>query len=171
MAQFESHGDGPQSARSPGGFEFGLQGWNWGDPVPKSITFFLDNTAKVSDQYGRPIKGAVVDGKEVLFAATAPDPQDPDDVAKRRSALATHAQVIAVLTEELAARRIEWRTLNLAGWPQLPYAELVKLPVLPPTPLEELRKIKDPALRKDALRARREADSIREKELAAAEAE
>jgi hypothetical protein len=55
------------------------------------------------------------------------------------------------------------RTIACAGWPQLNYEELKKLPELPPTPLEELRKIRDPQLRKDALRVRREVDSAREK--------
>ena len=62
---------------SPGGFVFGVSGWTWGEPRPKSITFFLDNTAKVSDQHGRPIKGTVVDNKEVRFAAGPPSNDDP----------------------------------------------------------------------------------------------
>ena len=70
--------------------------------------------------------------------------------------------VVAALAEE----RVDWRTLVCAGWPQLPYTVLKELSELPPTPLEELRKIRDPALRKDALRARREADEIRTKEMA-----
>ncbi|MDE2237968.1 MAG: hypothetical protein KGK30_08780, partial [Elusimicrobia bacterium] len=63
------------------------------------------------------------------------------------------------------------RTIACSGWPQLPYDELIKLPELPPTPIEELRKIRDPQMRKDALRARRELDSARATEYAAAEAE
>jgi hypothetical protein len=164
MAEFQVYGGPHGSAVSPGGFEFGVQGWSWGDPRPKSITFFLDNTAKVCDQHGRPIRGTVVGTKEVLFAAQPPSPDDP--VGSRKH-LATHAQVIAAL----AAERIDWQALVCAGWPQLPYAQLVKLPDLPPTPLEELRKIADPALRKDALKARREVDEVRAKELAATELE
>lgn len=150
--------------QSPGGFVFGVQGWTWGEPRIKSITFFLDGTAKVCDQHGRPIKGTVVDSKEVKFALTAPS---NDDLPGARAALATHAQVIAALTAE----RVDWKTLTCAGWPQLPYAELMKLPTLPPTPLEELRKIANASLRKDALRARREVDEIRNKELQTAEVE
>ena len=150
--------------QSPGGFVFGVQGWAWGEPRPKSITFFLDGTAKVCDQHGRPIKGTVVDNKAVLFAQAGPT---NDDLPGARANLATHAQVIAALATE----RVDWRKLSCAGWPQLSYKELSALPDLPPTPLDELRKIRDPQMRKDALRARREVDSAREKELAAVEAE
>lgn len=147
--------------QSPGGFVFGVQGFSWGEPRPKSITFFLDGTAKVSDQHGRPIPGIVTeDNKKILFAQSPPK---NDDLPGTRAKFANHAQTIAAL----AAERIEWTTLVCAGWPQLPYAELKKLPELPPTPLEELRKIRDPDLRRDALRARREADEVRTKEMAA----
>jgi hypothetical protein len=145
---------------------FGVQGWTWGEPRPKSITFFLDGTAKVSDQHGRPIRGTVVDNKEVRFADAAPIADRGGDVVPRPQ-FASHAQVIAAL----AAERVDWLKLDRAGWPQLPYDELVKLAELPPTPLEELRKIRDPQLRKDALRARREADDARSKEMQEAEQE
>jgi hypothetical protein len=121
---------------SPGGFIFGVQGWDWGVQQPKSITFFLDGTAGVYDQHGRPIRGAIRDGKEVLFAKS------------------THVEILATLEAE----RIDWKNLSMAGWPQIPYDELIELSQLPPTPIEELRKIKDRKLRKDAIRARREAD-------------
>lgn len=134
--------------QSPGGFVFGVQGFSWGEPKPKSITFFIDGTTRVSDQHGRPILRAMQDNKEVRLDGP-------------------HATVIAALAKE----RIDWTKLACAGWPQLPYAELMKLKSLPPTPLEELRKISDPAIRKDALRARRESDAVREKELAAVENE
>ena len=149
---------------SPGGFVFGVAGWTWGEPRPKSITFFLDGTAKVCDQHGRPIKGTVVDSKEVRFAQASPGNDDPPNA---RKGLATHAQVVAAL----AAEHVDWRKLSCAGWPQLPYAELSKLPNLPPTPLDELRKISNPQLRKDALKARREVDDAKAKELAVTEAE
>ena len=144
---------------SPGGFIFGVQGWTWGEPRPKSITFFLDNTAKVSDQHGRPIKGTVdpSTNREVRFASRPPAQDDPPGA---RAGLATHAQVIAALVVE----RVDWQKLACAGFPQLPYEELKKLPSLPPTPIEELRKIRDPQLRKDALKARREVDEARIKE-------
>ena len=125
--------------KSPGGFIFGVAGWNYGEAVPKAITFFLDGTTRVSDQHGRPIEGLA----------------------------GPHAEVIKKLSEG----RVDWQSLAAAGWPQVPYAELKKLPRLPDTPAEELRKIKDPALRKDALRARREADEVYAKQLEAAEAE
>ncbi len=142
---------------SPGGFVFGVSGWHWAAPRPTTITFFLDNTAKVSDQYGRPIKGATIDGKPVLFAQ---GPPSNDDAPTTRSHLATHAQIMAALVSE----GVNCAKLTTAGFPQLSYAELKKLDVLPPTPIEELRKIKDGKLRKDALRVRREIDEARAKE-------
>lgn len=149
---------------SPGGFVFGVQGWVWGEPKPTSITFYLDNTARVSDQYGRPIKGIALTEpsgaiREVRFAAA---PASEENLNTRKG-LATHAQVVAAL----AAERIEWQKLPYAGWPQLPYAELKQLATIPPTPVEELRKIAEPQLRKDALRIRREVDEARAKEVSA----
>lgn len=150
---------------SPGGFVFGVQGWHWGNPRPVSITFFLDNTAVVGDQYGRPIRGTVhPNGKELYFAL---GPPQNDDKPSERASLATHEQVI----DALEAERVKWQDLKWAGWPQIPYERLKALPELPPTPLEELRKIKDNRLRKDALRARREADESRAREMQAIEEE
>ena len=203
---FESHGGESFSAVSPGGFEFGVVGFIWGPPVPKSITFYLDNTAMICDQYGRQIRRALTaDGREVRFADTPPDASKEGDVTPRPQ-FATHAQVIEVL----AAERVDWlsyevryrardgsnrvhanltlteavklqerllqegnnltslgRTIVCAGWPQLPYDDLKKLPELPPTPREELEKIRDPKIRKDALRVKAEVMAAREKELAA----
>lgn len=136
--------------RSPGGFVFGVQGWAWGEQRPTALTFFLDGTCKVSDQHGRPIKGAVsANGKAIYFDKCS------------------HQQVIAALTEE----RVDWKTLTCAGWPQLPYEQLKSMKDLPPTPLEELRKITDASLRKDALRIRREVDTARAEEMQTAEDE
>lgn len=142
---------------SPGGFVFGVQGWTWGEPKPQSITFFLDGTAKVSDQHGRPIKGATSDNKEIWFAVAPPREDDKPDqdgnLPPHRRKYATHAQVI----NALESNGHQWRKCSWAGWPQLPYAELCKIKsLLPPTPIEELRKIRDDNLRKDALRIRRE---------------
>ncbi len=148
---------------SPGGFIFGVQGWTWGDQKPSTITFFLNGTCKVSDQHGRPIKGTVsAEGKPLYFDQC------------------THAQVIAALAEE----RIEWTTLTWAGWPQLPYDVLKKLPTLPLWPFASIHQptsavgaactcvqcsIKDVGLRKDALRLRREVEELRAKEMVAVE--
>ena len=152
---------------SPGGFVFGVQGWMWGPPVPRTITFFLDNTAKVSDQYGRPIRGTLVDNKEVLFAMTAPS-ADPKVIVNdpTRKKYATHAQVIAALDKE----RIDWKKLTCAGFPQLPYEELkglIDAGILPVTPVDDLRNIRNPELRKAALKARREVDEAVAKEMQA----
>lgn len=127
---------------SPGGFVFGVQGWTWGEQRPRAITFFLDGTCKVFDQHGRTVKGCVIDNKPVYFDKCS------------------HAQVIAALEAE----NIDWKTLACSGWPQLPYAKLKALKELPPTPVEELRKIPDSALRKDALKIKREAEEARAKE-------
>lgn len=167
--------DDVTSMKSPGGFEFGIQGWNRGDPRPTSITFFLDGSAMVCDQHGYPIRGADVDGRRVWFATTPPicDRNGPfpyerrtcefaDGTGRRRSEpLATHAEVIAAL----AAERVDWLKLSWAGTPQLPYAQLVKLPIPPQSSIEELRRIPDPDLRRDALRARREAQEARDAEV------
>lgn len=201
---FEGHGAESWYGKSPGGFEFGVQGWQWGPPVPKSITFFLDNTAVVCDQYGRQIRRAVSDaGVEVRFADAPPEANKDGEVIPRPQ-FATHGQVIAALAAEgidWLAYEVRWRTrdgsnkmrgrlsmidagklqlrllgegnapvvmdrtIASAGWPQIPYDELKKLPELPPTPLEELRKIRDSHLRKDAIRIRREVDEAREAEL------
>lgn len=206
---FEGSGGEWQNTVSPGGFEFGLQGFTFGAPIPRSITFFLDGSALVADQYGRVIRKAVSpDGTEVLFADRPPDasrdPSGREGQVVARPQFATHAQVIAALLAEginWLAYEVRWRNQNgqpqarggltledaskmqvrllqegktavlmeraiaCAGWPQLKYSELVKLPETPPTPLEELMKIRDPELRKDALRRRREVDAAREKEL------
>lgn len=164
---------------SPGGFVFGVVGWTWGEARPRSVTWFLDGTAKVSDQHGRPIRGFIVTvgdpvfasckpaeggGKQVLLAMTPPTYDDPPDA---RRAMATHLQVV----KALEAERVDWQRLSWAGWPQLPYAMLRGVAKLPPTPVEELRKIKDPALRKDALRMRRELDEQTAQEARAIEEE
>lgn len=134
---------------SPGGFAFGVQGWHWGEPKPKGITFFLDGTAKVVEQHGRPIRGALIDNKEVLFATAPPTQNDAPGIRKH---FATHLQIIMALEAE----RIDWQQLTIAGWPQVPYAMLKELKKLPETPIDELKKIPDKKLREDALRMRRE---------------
>lgn len=172
MAEFRTE-DGVASMTSPGGFQFGVIGWNWAAPVPRSITFFLDNTVAMHDQYGRPIKGFVVDGmKEVWLVSCAPAENPPYQqrlrvVEGKKVPYATHAEVVAAL----AADHIDWTKLNCAGWPQLPYADLKKLAKLPPTPVDDLRYISSVALRKDALRMRREADEAVAREFQEAEAE
>ena len=55
--------------RSPGGFVFGVAGWTWGEQRPTSITFFLDGSAMVCDQHGRPIKGVTNNGVKTLAQA------------------------------------------------------------------------------------------------------
>lgn len=174
---FERQGSGGGSVQSPGGFEFGIQGWSPGEPRPTSITFFLDGSAMVCDQHGHAIRGAVTPTGERLWFATAPPPGDrysertasPRKVAvdRKEVPLATHEQVVAALDAE----RVDWKKLTCAGWPQLAYFSLKELSALPPTPVEELRKIRDPKMRADALRIRREADEAAAKESAVTEEE
>jgi hypothetical protein len=156
-------------------------GWTYGEARPTSITFFLDGTAMVSDQYGRPIRGAMSDGNPVFFAISPPEeslnaagsyPTRHREIMEggrlvKKEPLATHAQVIAALVGE----RIDWLKLSLAGTPQLPYEELKKYPYLSYVEERHLRRIPDPQIRRDILRVKREVDEAREKELQAVEAE
>lgn len=41
--------------KSPGGFVFGIQGYEYGEVKPKSITFFTDGTTRVCDHRGNAI--------------------------------------------------------------------------------------------------------------------
>lgn len=52
--------------RSPGGFIFGIQGWQYGEVRPISITFFIDNTTRVSDHHGNMIPEFTGTHKEVI---------------------------------------------------------------------------------------------------------
>lgn len=192
------------NGRSPGGFEFGIQGWVYGPPIPRSITFFLDGSAMVCDQYGRPIRKAILDSGEELTFADSPPESNREGTVVPRPQFATHAQTIAALQAE----RYDWlayevryrakdgsqkmrgnltmadaiklqekllkegnapvvvdRTISCCGWPQVSYAELKKLPEVPPTPKKELLKIHDAVLRRDALKLRAETDEARDKEL------
>lgn len=79
----------------------------------------------------------------------------------------SHQQTI----EKLKDAGHDWQKLVWAGFPQLPYEQLAELSQLPPTPIDELAKIKDTSLRKDALRIRREADEAAAKELELADVE
>ncbi len=104
------------------------------------------------------------------FAPHPPDEDKKKANPKDYARLGTHVQVLAAI----AAERVDWVTLTWAGWPQLPYAQLKQLhdaERLPQTPLEELRKIKDKALRQDALKMRREADADRVREMQEVEME
>lgn len=38
--------------KSPGGFVFGIQGYEYGEVRPQSVTFFIDGTARVYDHRG-----------------------------------------------------------------------------------------------------------------------
>ncbi len=99
--------------------------------------------------------------KELYFAQTSPS---ADDRPGSRKNLATHVQVI----EALAAEKIDWQQLTYAGFPQVPYSELKKIKQLPPTPIDELLKIVNPALRRDAIRIRKELNDAIDKEREAA---
>lgn len=171
---------------SPAGFAFGVQGWSWGQQRPSAITFFLNGVARVSDQHGRPIRGTVKeDGTPIYFVKCNHMQVVEALLAERVDVVAEMNRVGSPCPRCKGTRREgeRWclvcyheasgestgtvRTIDVSGWPQLPYALLSKIKVLPPTPLEELRKIKDPELRRDALKARREADAEHAKDISA----
>ncbi len=105
---FERDGGDSWTGRSPGGFEFGVQGFTYGPPIPKSVTFFLDGSALVADQYGNRVRGVMMpDGRALLFADRPPDASKEDAagaVPDPRPQFATHKQVIDALRDE----RIDW---------------------------------------------------------------
>lgn len=144
--------------RSPADIPFGIQGWSYGDIKPTSITFFIDGTAIVADHRGNPI--------EKLGALRMPlqPPTNEEDSYQKRASFPRHAEVIA----ELRQMGIDWQRLTYAGWPQLEYEQLKEIAVLPPTPRDELARIRVKALRADAIKMRDEADA---ELLAAAESE
>lgn len=121
------------NVKSPGGFVFGVQGYEYGEVRAKSVTFFVDGTTRVCDHHGNPIVEYV----------------------------GSHAKVV----EALKDAGIDWTKLDWAGWPQLPYAELKELNLALHTPLDELMKISNKALRADAIKLRREIDEARAAEL------
>lgn len=175
--------------KSPAGHVFGVEGWNWGIPVPTSITFFIDNTCKVCDQHGRPIRGVMIEGRgakvehpltegmRVLFSMLPPQENRTSKEAEEHAKLSTHAQVIAALLHE----KIDWTKLVFAGWPQVSYDELKGLRGLPAWPFADEHDnnattrcyclfccVRDPIAREGALRVRQEHNSVRERESAAA---
>lgn len=196
MAELQSYLNRSGFTISPGGFEFGLQGFAPGEPKVTSVTFYNDGTALVADQHGFPIRGILLDnGKEVRFAMSPPI-ADKQEIIPRPH-LATHAQVYEALQKDLGIDLIDHmnkagescgrckgskvfgngacptckgtgvlQVITCAGWPQLPYEVLKRLKELPPAHTEELRRIRDDRMRKDALLIRRERNEIRSKELA-----
>lgn len=135
--------------RSAKDIPFGIEGWSYGEVKPTSITFFTDGTALVADHRGNPI--------EKLGMLTLPmlPPTNDEDSHQKRAKFPRHAEVIA----ELASTGIDWQKLVAAGWPQLEYDELKKIEELPKTPRDELVRIRNKALRTDALQMRDEADA------------
>lgn len=119
--------------KSPGGFVFGIQGYEYGEVKPRTLTFFTDGTVTVGDHRGNPI----------------------------REYNGSHKDVI----DQLRANGVDWQRLEWVGWPQLPYDELKELDRVPPTPLDELMRIKDKELRLAAIKLRQETDEIRLSEL------
>jgi hypothetical protein len=141
---------------SPGGFCFGLENFTWPEPVPCAITWYLDGTASVFDQFGRPIKGFVTsDGREVLLADRPPEHQQATLKIRRTEKFCTHLQAV----QALEAEEVDWRTLPSSGWPQLPIELLRSLPNLPDPPLDQLHGIKSESLRKASLLRRLEMDT------------
>ena len=177
--------------------------------MPSSVTFYLDNTASVFDQYGRPIKGVVLpDGKAIKFATTPPKADDCD--INLRKSFASHKEVVDIMLTEridliqemnetgapcpsckgaghhnnVKCQRCRGNgrrnTIVCSGWPQLPYEQLKKIKRMQ-WPFDAAHtqgnqrcgcvacNIHDPALRKDALRMKREMDEVCEKEMVGTE--
>lgn len=134
---------------SPRDIPFGIEGWSYGEIKPTTITFFTDGSAIVADHRGNPIEKL-----GTLSLPTLPPSSDEDSPSKRAK-YPRHSEIIA----ELTTMGINWQKLVYAGWPQLEYEALCEIEALPPTPREELAKIRNKALRADALKKRDEADA------------
>jgi hypothetical protein len=149
-----------------------------------AVTFFLNGSAKVSDQHGRPIKGFVSKEGNPIYFDRCTHQQVVEGLAGEGIDVIAEMNKTGTPCKVCKGNRTannKWcqacyhkdsgestglsSTLKCAGWPQLRYDMLKKIKELPPTPIEELRKIKDPDLRKDALKIRRELDESRDKEL------
>lgn len=101
---FESAEQNSSMQESPGGYVFGIQGWSWGSPIPKGITFFLDGSAMVTDQYGRPIRGVLLEsGGAVLFAMQPPEASRGGTVVPRPQ-YGSHQKVIQAMDNE----KVNW---------------------------------------------------------------
>lgn len=141
--------------------------------------------AKVCDQHGRPIKGTVSEeGTVVLF----------NKCSHAQTIAALQAEGIDVLAaiNDAGGQCLRCKGTKMfnnkwcpvcyhkasgtstglkpmvtcTGWPQLPYDKLKKLKNLPMTPIEELVKIHDQELRRDALKMRKEMEAEHQKALA-----
>ena len=124
---------------------FGIQGFSYANPIPHGITFMLDDTTVVYDQYGR-----VCTGKAI-----------PGDKDRKCEYEGTHKEVI----ERLRANGIDWQNLSWAGFPQLPYSDLKKLKHIPQELSEDdWKKVPHGTIRKDMKRAAAEWKEDRKKE-------
>jgi hypothetical protein len=171
---------------SPGGFVFGVQGWTWGDQRAESITFLINGTARICDQHGRLFKVLQRQDGTVLDLGQMTHVQIIEVLAEERINLVEEMNKHGKPCPRCKGTKLESggsrpcqacyhknsntstglaRCLTVAGWPQVPYDMLKKIVNLPPTPIEELRKIRDPQLRKDALRMRREVDAAKAEEM------
>jgi len=148
---------------SPGGIDFGIQGWDYGEVRPTTIVFLITGIARVCDHHGNPI--------DELCGPHA------DILAQLKEAgfdwfVADDEQRTLWLTRKNRGKMDKnVSMMSVAGFPHLPYAELKKMPRLPETPIDELRNIKNKKHRNDALRARAEADRENQKSMEAEEGE
>ncbi len=157
MGYLKGDSDWTGEVRSPGGHVFGLQGFQFADPIVCALTFYLDNTCEVHDQYGRPVRGVITkDNKTVLFAPDPPNADRGNDAYRGPHKYATHMETVIALEGE----NIDWRKLPFAGTPQLDLERLQSIKDRLPegVPIEQLHKIKSPELRAAALRVRLELD-------------
>ena len=101
---FEGQPNNTGEMVSPGGFSFGVQGWAWGEPRPLSITFFMDGSAMVCDQYGRPIRTVVTEDGRILRFADCPPTASREGTITPRPQFANHQEVLSAL----ALEHIDW---------------------------------------------------------------
>lgn len=115
MAVLSEHDNQVTELVSPGGYVFscfGPQGVVYAAPIPTGITFFLDGSAVVCDQYGRLMKGVQTnDGRVVLFASSPPEANREGTIVPRPQ-FASHAEVVEALEAEgvnLLAHEVHYR--------------------------------------------------------------
>lgn len=96
--------------RSPGGFVFGIQGWEYGEVRPRAVTFFMDGTTRVSDHRGNAIPELA----------------------------GTHAEAIAKLQDSgVDWQKLDWAGWPQLPYDQL--KELVRLPETPLDELQKIK--------------------------------
>lgn len=148
---------------SPGGIDFGIQGWDYGEIRPTTVVFLITGIARVCDHHGNPIEELCGPHAEVL--ATLKEAGFDWHIADDEKS------TLWLVRKSRGKMDKNVTMMSVAGFPHLPYAELKKMPRLPETPIDELRNIKNKKHRNDALKARAEADRENQRSMDAEEGE